>query len=76
MKAQHVMNAVKEAGGGQIYDPIYGARQRGTGVYANLLLQRFEKACKRHGLNERKYRLDKTMFNLPPPAGDQLRLFG
>ena len=54
MKAQHVMNAVKEAGGGQIYDPIYGARQRGTGVYANLLLQRFEKVCKRLGLNERK----------------------
>ena len=61
MKAQHVMNAVKEAVGG---------------VYANLLLQRFEKACKRHGLNERKYRLDKTLFNLPPPAGDQLGLFG
>jgi DNA repair photolyase len=76
LKAQHVMNAVKEAGGGQIYDPTYGVRQRGTGVYANLLLQRFEKACKRLGLNERKYRLDKTLFNLPPRAGDQLGLFG
>ena len=54
MKAQHVMNAVKEAGGGQICDPTYGVRQRGTGVYANLLLQRFEKVCKRLGLNERK----------------------
>ena len=75
MKAQHVMNAVKEAGGGQIYDPTYGIRQRGTGVYAKLLLQRFEKACKRLGLNERKYRLDKTLFNLPPRAGDQLGLF-
>ena len=76
MKAQHVMNAVKEAGGGQICDPTYGVRQRGTGVYANLLLQRFEKVCKRLGLNERKQRLDKTLFNLPPRAGDQLGLFG
>tara|TARA_R110000868_G_scaffold1844_4_gene14554 strand:- start:3469 stop:4554 length:1086 start_codon:yes stop_codon:yes gene_type:complete len=76
LKAQHVMNAVKEAGGGQIYDPTFGVRQRGTGVYANLLLQRFEKACKRLGLNERRYRLDRTLFKLPPRAGDQLGLFG
>lgn len=76
MKAQHVMNAVTEAGGGQIYDPTFGVRQRGTGVYAELLLQRFEKACKRLGLNARKYRLDKTQFSPPPRTGDQLALFG
>jgi DNA repair photolyase len=75
MKAQHVMNAVKAAGGGQIYDPAFGVRQRGTGVYANLLLQRFEKACKRLGLNERKYRLNRALFRPPPRAGDQLGLF-
>ena len=75
LKAQHVMNAVKEAGGGQIYDPTFGIRQRGTGVYANLLLQRFENACKRLGLNDRKYRLDRTQFKAPPRAGDQLGLF-
>ncbi|CAN0457970.1 unnamed protein product, partial [Discosporangium mesarthrocarpum] len=75
LKADHVMNAVKEAGGGQIYDPTYGVRQRGTGVYADLLLQRFEKACRRLGLNERKYRLDRTQFRPPPRAGDQMGLF-
>ena len=51
LKAVHVMSAVKAAGGGQIYDSTYGVRQRGTGVYADLLLQRFEKACRRLGLN-------------------------
>ncbi|CAN0593843.1 unnamed protein product, partial [Laminaria digitata] len=75
LKADHVMNAVKGAGGGQIYDPTYGVRQRGTGVYADLLLQRFEKACKRLGLNERGYRLDRTQFRPPPRAGDQMGLF-
>lgn len=75
LKADHVMNAVKDAGGGQIYDPTYGVRQRGTGVYADLLLQRFEKACKRLGLNERGYRLDRTLFKPPPRAGDQMGLF-
>ena len=76
LKARHVMNAVKDAGGGQIYDPTFGVRQRGTGPYANLLLQRFEKACKRLGLNEGRYRLDKTLFKPPPRKGDQLGLFG
>ena len=75
LKADHVMSAVKAAGGGQIYDPTYGVRQRGTGVYADLLLQRFEKACRRLGLNERGYRLDRTLFRPPPRAGDQMGLF-
>lgn len=75
LKADHVMNAVKDAGGGQIYDPAFGVRQRGTGVYADLLLQRFEKACKRLGLNDRKYRLDRTQFRPPPRTGDQMGLF-
>ena len=75
LKADHVMNAVKTAGGGQIYDPTFGVRQRGTGVYADLLLQRFEKACRRLGLNERGYRLDRTLFRPPPRAGDQMGLF-
>lgn len=75
LKADHVMNAVKTAAGGQIYDPTFGVRQRGTGVYADLLLQRFEKACRRLGLNERGYRLDRTLFRPPPRAGDQMGLF-
>ena len=75
IKVDHVMNGVKAAGGGQIYDPTFGVRQRGTGVYANLLLQRFEKACRRLGLNQRGYRLDCTLFKPPPRPGDQMGLF-
>ncbi len=75
LKAKHVMNVMREACGGQIYDPTYGLRQRGSGPYAALLQQRFENACKRLGLNDRKYRLDTTQFKLPPRKGDQLRLF-
>ena len=75
LKADHVMSAIREAGGGQIYDSTYGLRQRGTGIYADLLLQRFEKACKRLGLNEHKHRLDLTQFKPPPRAGDQMRFF-
>ena len=69
LKAKHVMNAIRDAGGGQIYDPTYGLRQRGTGPYAGMLQQRL-------GLNERRYRLDTTKFRRPPRTGDQLGLFG
>ncbi len=76
MKAKHVMNAIRDTRGGQIYDPTYGLRQRGTGPYAGMLQQRFERACRRLGLNERTYRLDTSKFRRPPKAGDQLALFG
>ena len=76
MKAKHVMNAVRDLHGGQIYDPTYGLRQRGRGPYASLLQQRFEKASRRLRLNARKYRLDTTQFRCPPRTGDQLGLFG
>ncbi|MEX2454174.1 MAG: PA0069 family radical SAM protein [Rhodospirillaceae bacterium] len=76
MKAKHVMNAVRDTHGGQIYDPTYGLRQRGTGPYAGMMLQRFERACRRLGLNERRFRLDTTKFRRPPRKGDQLGLFG
>lgn len=75
LKARHVMNAVRATQGGQIYDPTFGLRQRGKGVYADLLQQRFEKALKRFGLNQRKFRLDTSLFRPPPRAGDQLGLF-
>lgn len=75
LKAKHVINAIRDAGGGQIYDPTFGLRQRGRGPYAAMLNQRFEKACRRLGLNERKYRLDTTQFRPPPRRGDQLGLF-
>ncbi len=75
LKAKHVFNVMREARGGQIYDPTYGLRQRGIGPYADLLQQRFEIACRRLGLNDRKYRLDTTQFKRPPRKGDQLTLF-
>ena len=43
MKADHVLNAVRGTREGQMYVPEFGQRMHGTGVYARLLLQRFEK---------------------------------
>jgi hypothetical protein len=41
---------------------------RGQGVWAQLLRQRFDKACARLGLNLERIELDRTTFR--PPATD------
>ena len=50
----------------------------GTGVHAELLARRFRLACRRLGLENARaagFGLDRTRFQPPPRAGDQLALF-
>jgi DNA repair photolyase len=75
LRAKHVLNAVREMRQGQLNDPCFGSRMRGTGTLAKLLEQRFQRACGRLGLNnERDIRLSTTAFRVPAAAGDQLSL--
>ena len=75
-KAKHVMSLLRETHGGKPYDSEWGKRMRGTGPYAEMLRLRFERACHRLKLNERRglWRLDTTLFRPPPKRGDQLSL--
>ena len=75
-KAKHVMSLLRETHGGKPYDSEWGKRMRGTGPYAEMLRLRFERACQRLKLNERRglWRLDTSLFRPPPRPGDQLRL--
>ncbi|MGB0218932.1 MAG: PA0069 family radical SAM protein [Sinimarinibacterium flocculans] len=75
LKAAHVMSLVQQLRGGRDYDADYGQRMRGQGVYAELIAQRFRKACQRLGLNrEGRFQLSTAHFRVPPAAGDQLSL--
>jgi DNA repair photolyase len=76
-KAKHVMSLLRETHGGKPYISEWGTRMRGTGPYAEMLRIRFERACQRLKLNERRglWRLDTTLFRAPPKTGDQLSLF-
>jgi DNA repair photolyase len=75
LRAKHVLNAVRDMRKGELNDPCFGSRMRGTGALAKLLEQRFSKACRRLGLNnERDIRLNEKSFRVPPAAGDQLSL--
>ena len=75
MKTKHVLNAIRDTRSGQMYVPKFGERMRGTGVYADLIKQRFDNACKSLGLNERRYDLRTDMFRPPPRKGEQMSLF-
>jgi DNA repair photolyase len=74
-RAAKVMNRVREMHGGQDYDPAFGRRMRGEGLWADLLAQRFAKAQARLGLASRLPALRCDLFRAPPRAGDQLSLF-
>lgn len=71
--AQHVMNRVCDMRGGRAYDARFGARMRGTGVFADLLAQRFKLAVKRLGFAQPPD-LDVHAFQAPR-SGPQMSLF-
>jgi hypothetical protein len=69
------MDRVRALHGGRDYDPAFGRRMRGEGVWADLMRRRFEVACARLGLAERMGPLRCDRFAPPPRAGEQLALF-
>lgn len=74
LKADHVMQRVREMRGGRENDARFGSRMVGQGTLAALLRQRFTKALRRFGLDAERPALDTTQFR-PPAPGGQGRLF-
>ncbi len=73
-RADRVMARIQEMRGGKDYDADFATRMKGAGLWAELIRQRFEKACARLGLNRQRIELDTSLFLRPSPAG-QTRLF-
>jgi DNA repair photolyase len=74
-RAARVMGRVRELHGGRDYDPEFGTRMRGQGLWAELIHRRADVARKRLGLEEGLPALRCDLFRVPPKAGDQLSLF-
>ncbi len=74
-RAARIMGRVRELHGGRDYDPEFGTRMRGQGIWAELLRKRFEVACARLGLSETGPELRCDLFEVPLARGDQLALF-
>jgi len=75
LKAGHVMNRMREMRGGRENDPEFGSRFRGQGLFAELLAQRFRKACERLEFNLDDTSLETGLFK-PPARHGQMDLFG
>jgi len=52
-RAAHVLKLIRETREGKLNDSRFGQRFTGQGVYADLLSQRFARAVRQHGLNNR-----------------------
>ncbi len=74
-RAARVMARVREMRGGRDNDARFGSRMTGQGVWAELLRQRFDKACARLGLNRERIELDLTRFRRPAADAAQASLF-
>jgi DNA repair photolyase len=68
-----VMNRVREMRGGKVYDPAFGSRMRGEGVYADQMRATFETFKRRYGLDRPRPALSTAAFRRP---GEQMSLFG
>lgn len=69
LKAEHVMNQIKDSRGGKPYDAAFHQRQSGSGAYAELLAQRFRLICKKLGLTKALPSLRCDLFRKPGAGG-------
>ncbi len=73
-RAERVMARVRDMRGGRDYDSRFGTRMRGEGTWAELLSQRFARACARLGMNRARDGLRLDQFR-PPALDGQQALF-
>jgi DNA repair photolyase len=74
-KAERVMARVREMRGGKDNDARFGTRMSGTGIWAQLIRQRFDKASARLGFDRSQIELDLTQFRRPASQRGQASLF-
>ena len=74
-RAAKVMGRVRDLHGGRDYDPEFGKRMVGSGIWAKLMARRFDLAVARYGLATKLPPLRCDLFCPPLAKGDQLSLF-
>jgi len=78
-RANHVLSLIRQMRGGALNDATFGQRFVGTGPYADLLSQRFDRAARQLGLNGRDTEMDVSRFRVPDAparlAETQMSLF-
>jgi DNA repair photolyase len=67
LRAEKVMNCIRDMRGGKENDPNFGSRMRGEGIWADLIRQRFKKTLKQRAMSDVQYfsGLDVSQFRRP-----------
>jgi DNA repair photolyase len=73
-RAQRIMARIHDMRGGKDYDSDFATRMKGSGPWAELIAQRFQKATRRLGFNRERVNLDTSAFRRPGLPG-QTQLF-
>jgi DNA repair photolyase len=73
-RAERVMHRIQEMRGGKDYDSDFATRMKGSGTWAQLVKQRFDKTARRLGFNAKKLDFRTDLFR-PPSIGGQASLF-
>jgi len=66
-RAQRVLHRIEDLRNGRRNDPRFGSRMRGTGLWADLLRQRFNLSVRKLGLNTTRPQLATHLFQAPTP---------
>jgi len=70
-----VLDRIRSMHGGQLYDPRFGDRMRGSGPIADMIARVFKTSCRRLDLNVQPWPVSAAAFRRPARPGDQMRLF-
>ncbi len=73
-RADRIMARIHDMRGGKDYDSDFATRMKGSGPWAELIGQRFQKACRKLGFNRVHVVLDTRQFR-PPSRNGQAALF-
>jgi DNA repair photolyase len=68
-RAQRILARIHDMRGGKDYDSDFATRMKGSGPWAELIAQRFQKACRKLGFNRERANLDTTAFRKPGASG-------
>jgi len=69
-RADKVLSLIRQCRDGKLNHAEFGKRMTGTGPYAQLLRQRFEKAVKRYGLDKDRRPMNLLRFKVPTKQMD------
>lgn len=74
-RKQKVLGRLRALRDGALYDPRFGTRQRGTGIFAEQIAQLFETGLRRAGLAPHHMSLSTAAFRRPAATRPQMDLF-